>query len=73
MEDGIVERTPDPDDARGKIILFTGKGLAALAAANRVKRQIEKEYEERLGKLRFKQLSTALAELNRSFGEDDDE
>src|SRR5262245_11994146 len=62
VEDGVVERTLDPEDARGKIVRFTGEGLAVLAAANRVKRRIETDFEKRIGKLKFTQLSRALVE-----------
>lgn len=73
VADGVVERTPDPGDARGRIVRFTRDGLAVLAAANRVKRRIEVDFEARLGKTKFKQLCDVLALLNASFGEPADE
>ena len=73
VADGVVERSADPDDARGKIVRFTREGLAVLTVANRVKRRIEADFESRLGKAKFQQLCLALAELNASFGEPRDE
>jgi DNA-binding MarR family transcriptional regulator len=48
-EDGIVQREPDPDDGRGKRVVYTKKGLAALKDAVQVKRAIEASYREKLG------------------------
>lgn len=62
-EDGLVERLPDPDDRRGKVVAFTPQGLALLAAANEVKKRIEKDYRARLGAERFAQLVQALDQL----------
>jgi DNA-binding MarR family transcriptional regulator len=59
-QDGLVERLPDPDDARGKVVAFTERGRALLADANEVKKAIEKEYRARLGAERFAQLLAAL-------------
>jgi DNA-binding MarR family transcriptional regulator len=47
--DGIVRRTVDPDDNRGRIILLTESGNRALRDANRIKRDIETAYENELG------------------------
>jgi DNA-binding MarR family transcriptional regulator len=59
-DDGLVERLPDLDDRRGKVVAFTPQGLALLAAANEVKKRIEKDYRARLGTERFAQLMQAL-------------
>lgn len=61
--DGIIKRTSDPGDARAKRVSFTGKGRRVLDDANSVKREIEAEYEERLGKPAFTQLKSALDKL----------
>jgi len=62
--DGIVERKPDPDDSRAKIVTFTAHGRKALADANIVKRRIEADYTKRLGRVRFQQLMAALRALD---------
>jgi DNA-binding MarR family transcriptional regulator len=58
--DGLVERLPDPDDARGKVVGFTDQGLRMLAVANEVKLAIEREYRERLGAEGLAQFARAL-------------
>ncbi|MEO8360009.1 MAG: MarR family winged helix-turn-helix transcriptional regulator [Vicinamibacteria bacterium] len=73
VADGVVQRTPDPADARARIVTFTPEGLSVLAAANRAKKSIEADYATRLGKARFDQLSKALVELNESLGDSTDE
>ena len=61
--DGIVERSPDPGDARSKIIRFTAKGAAILRLANRVKRRIDGDCRRRLGGRAFDRIVAALAAL----------
>lgn len=68
VADGIVERSSDPDDARGRIVRFTRTGLEVLLAANLVKRRIEADFRRRLGKTRYGQLCEALAQLDASLG-----
>jgi len=58
--EGIVERRPDPADARGRIVALTAAGIAAAHAANDVKRAIDAEQRERLGTERFEALIEAL-------------
>lgn len=62
--DGLIERLPDPDDARGKVVAFTERGQAMLADANAVKKTIEKEYRAQLGAEGFAQLLAALDRLD---------
>lgn len=64
--EGIVERRPDPQDRRGKIVMFTPKGLKALSDANRVKRKIEAQFRDKLSEADF----ATLDELLRRFVED---
>jgi DNA-binding MarR family transcriptional regulator len=54
--DGVVVRQPDPKDKRGKLIVLTQLGLAALHDANKVKKRIEKEYEKMIGAERLANL-----------------
>lgn len=62
---GVVGRAPDPSDGRAKRIVLTELGLADFAERNRVKRQIEAEYRDRLGPEAFAALEAALAKLAR--------
>lgn len=61
--DGIVKREPDPEDGRGKRVVYTKKGLAALEEAVKVKRAIEAEYRAKLGARGFDALVAALKKL----------
>ncbi len=47
--DGIIERVADAIDSRRKLIRYTKAGLATLAVAREVKREIEAEYAALLG------------------------
>ncbi|MBX3620171.1 MAG: MarR family transcriptional regulator [Rhizobacter sp.] len=62
--DGLIERLPDPDDARGKVVAFTDRGLAMLADANEVKKKIERDYRARLGAEGFAHLAQLLGRLS---------
>jgi len=61
--DGIVERLPDPQDGRGKLVRYTRKGLDALRDGDRVKMEIERRYVSRIGEKRFTALMGALRAL----------
>ncbi|MEP0519535.1 MAG: MarR family transcriptional regulator [Hyphomicrobiales bacterium] len=50
VRDGALERISDPKDARKKLVQFTDLGIEAMSAANDVKRDIEAEYAEIIGK-----------------------
>jgi DNA-binding MarR family transcriptional regulator len=65
VKDGVVERKGDPEDRRGKLIVFTAAGRKLLADSNRVKRAIEARYREVLGPERFAEFMTMLDQLNR--------
>ena len=69
VEDGLVERRSDPNDARGRLVCFTRKGLRVLADANRVKLQIEDEYGRLLGAAELSKLKSALATVVSAFAE----
>lgn len=60
---GYVERVPDPQDGRAKIIRLTAHGAEALAAANRGFADIERRYAAALGEQRYAQFRAALEDL----------
>ena len=63
VAEGIVERISDPQDRRGRIVLFTQRGRDVLADANEVKRRVEDGFRRRLGAGRFRELVGALKDL----------
>jgi DNA-binding MarR family transcriptional regulator len=63
--DGIVERIPDPDDARRRRVRLTRAGLAALAAGDRIKARLDAEDAARLGEARYAALRQGLVALAR--------
>jgi DNA-binding MarR family transcriptional regulator len=62
-DEGIVRREPDPDDGRGKRVVYTKKGLAALREAVLVKRAIEADYRDKLGARGLETLRELLAKI----------
>jgi DNA-binding MarR family transcriptional regulator len=60
---GYVERVPDPDDRRAKLIKPTRKTLARQRLAKEVNAEIEAAYIQHLGDARYRQLRRALADL----------
>lgn len=63
VTDGVVERGPDPKDARRKLVRFTEEGMQALSDANVIKRAIEKDFETIVGKADTRVLKQALARI----------
>ncbi len=63
VADGIVERIRDPEDGRGRIVVFTARGRRVLADANGIKRRVEERFRRKLGAERFRQLVGALKDL----------
>ncbi|MEO8877740.1 MAG: MarR family transcriptional regulator [Polyangiaceae bacterium] len=61
--DGIIRREPDPEDGRGKRVIYTAKGLAAQRDATRIKRKIERDFEAKLGARAFRELRASLRKL----------
>jgi len=47
--EGLVERIPDPDDGRARLIRFTRKGQAASKRAREVVMGVEQEWNDHLG------------------------
>jgi DNA-binding MarR family transcriptional regulator len=64
VEDGVVERRANPDDARSKLVCFTKKGFRVLDDANRVKRRIQRRYVAVLGESGFRRFMDDLAALH---------
>ncbi len=63
---GIVERRPDPDDARAKLICLTDAGWDAMRTGQRVIAEIEREYGEAVGPERFEAAAQTLEALLRA-------
>ena len=57
---GYIERVPDPEDGRAKIIRLTDRGLEARALGRRHIDEIEREWAERFGEERVAALREAL-------------
>lgn len=60
---GLVIRTPDPDDRRASRIRFTEAGWDYLRAAHDLKHEIEADYTQLLGSDAFEALCTNLARI----------
>jgi DNA-binding MarR family transcriptional regulator len=61
--EGIVERVPDPEDGRARLIRFTERGRTAAHEAMRVVMGVEQEWTEHLGPELAGQLREALMKL----------
>ena len=57
---GYVERVPDPEDGRAKIIRLTQRGREAQAIGRRLIAEVEREWAERFGEERVAALREAL-------------
>lgn len=66
--DGIVRREPDPNDRRGKLVVYTAKGRAAVRDATAIKRAIERDIRTALGDARFEAMKKALSEATEAIG-----
>jgi len=62
-EHGYVERAPDPEDGRARVIRLTARGWDLDRAARTIMACIEAEWKNRLGGDRFEQLRQTLKEL----------
>ena len=60
---GYVERIPDPDDRRAKIIRLTDRGWDAERAALRILSDIERRWAERVGEDRMTALRETIEEV----------
>ena len=61
---GYLERRDDPGDQRFKRIALTGRGQRAALAMRDIVREVETEWEQRLGPERFAELRLLLTDLN---------
>ncbi|MGY1752428.1 MarR family winged helix-turn-helix transcriptional regulator [Blastococcus sp. SYSU D01042] len=60
---GYVRRTPDPSDARARLVRLAERGTAAQPVAAAVVAEVEAEWRAHLGERRWRQLREALAAL----------
>ncbi|MDA0240420.1 MAG: MarR family transcriptional regulator [Proteobacteria bacterium] len=60
---GLVERFPDPEDGRARLIRYTQHGRDFLTVADRIKEKIENSYGDALGGGELDQLKSLLARL----------
>ena len=66
---GYVERAPDPNDRRAKLVRTTARGRELHAIARAFVADLEESWGRRLGKRRMGQLKELLADLNRVVAE----
>lgn len=67
-EHGYLERVPDPQDGRAKIVRRTDKGWQVNRLARQLVQQVQDEWTEVLGKQRMEQLLGLLGDLVKSIG-----
>ena len=63
MACGYVERLPDPEDGRAKIVRLTERGWELDNAAREILNEIEQEWAEQVGDERMAQLKQTLKDL----------
>ncbi len=60
---GVVERVPDPDDARARRVTFTALGRAGLLDGLAVLEALERDYAAKIGEAHMNALHEALTAL----------
>jgi DNA-binding MarR family transcriptional regulator len=60
---GYVERAPDPDDGRAKVIKLTARGADALETGRAIFTEIERDWAERFGAERITVMRELLEEI----------
>lgn len=61
---GYVERVPDPNDRRAKLVRATPRAAEVYAIARGVVAELEERWAERLGDAKMRRLRELLVELN---------
>lgn len=61
---GYVERVPDPDDGRAKLVRLTERGETAVGEARAIAADIEREVTRVLGRERMSELRSLLEQLH---------
>lgn len=65
-KDGLIERRPDPDDRRAKIVCFTPAGMKWLDAFRTALQDAESQMEDELGAANLRSLKRALEKYGRA-------
>ncbi len=60
---GLVERAPDPADARARLVRFTERGLRVVSVARKVEGRVLREWRRHLGPERFAAMQEGLTAL----------
>src|SRR5207342_2282674 len=60
---GYIERHPDPQDGRARIVRLTDRGRALQAAAHQTSRELEAEWADIVGEERFAGLRSTLQDM----------
>jgi DNA-binding MarR family transcriptional regulator len=68
---GYVERTPDPRDARARIVRLTARGEAVVAAGREQRAEVVEELVERVGRGRAEAARRLLVDVIEALGADE--
>lgn len=60
---GYVDRVPDPDDGRARLVRIAERGARSVEASRRIVAEVEAEWTAHLGERRMKQLREILTDL----------
>jgi DNA-binding MarR family transcriptional regulator len=66
---GYVERIPDPDDRRARLVRATARGRELYVVAREFVAELEAEWTRKLGRQKMRQLRSLLEELNGAIDE----